>query len=68
MILAPITFNEVSQPYRNKYGDPEEVNKYDSEDYHVVDWWWWSQGFMVSFSNTEYDDVNGWKVDHTYSF
>ena len=63
-----ITFGEVSQSYLNQYGEPEEVNEYKSDDYHSIDWWWWSKGFMVSFLNTTYDDVNGWTVDHTYSF
>lgn len=64
----PITFKDVSDPYLATYGQPEEVNEYKSADYQSIDWWWWSQGFMVSFLDTTYDDVNGWTVDHTYSF
>jgi hypothetical protein len=63
-----VSFAEVSQPYLNQYGPPEEVNTYDSTGYHTVDWWWWSKGFEVTFINTDYDDVNGWAVDSTYSF
>ena len=63
-----ITFAKVSQPYQNKYGRPEEINEYTSKDYHSIDWWWWTRGFMVSFLATTYDDVNGWTVDSTYSF
>ncbi len=65
---ASITFEEVSQPYLNQYGQPEDIYTYDSGDYHTVDWWWWSRGFMVGFANTPYDGVDGWGVDNTYTF
>ncbi len=39
-----ITFEEVSQPYLDQYGQPEDVYEYDSSCYHTIDWWWWSQG------------------------
>lgn len=62
------TFDEVSQPYLDKYGPPEETSKYDSGDYHSVKSWWWSKGFEVTFLDSPYDEVSGWKVDSTYSF
>lgn len=63
-----ITFEEVSQQYLDQYGQPEDVYEYISDDYHSIDWWWWSKGFMVCFVESTYDDVYGWTVDHTYSF
>ncbi len=63
-----ITFAEVSDPYRDRYGSPEDINKFDSDDYHIVDWWWWTKGYMVSFQDTPYDDAYGWAVGSTYSF
>jgi len=63
-----ISFEDVSAPYLETYGPPEETSEYKSSDYHSIDWWWWSQGFMVCFLWTTYDDVYGWTVDHTYSF
>ena len=63
-----ITFESVSQPYLDQYGEPEEVDKYNSEDYHTVDWWYWTQGFEVSFIDSPYDDTYGWRVDSTYEF
>ena len=62
------TFDEVSKPYLDQYGPAEEINKYTSSDYNSVDWWWWSKGFEVTFVDTSWDDVNGWKVESTYSF
>jgi len=72
-ILAPpeppsISFNDVSQPYLNRYGQPEDTSTFTSGNYQVIDWWWWSKGFMVSFINSPYDNTNGWRVDSTYSF
>lgn len=62
------TFEEISQPYLDQYGPAEDVDEYKSDDYHSIDWWWWSKGFMVCFLWTTYDDICGWTVDHTYSF
>ena len=68
-VAAPYhSFVEVSQPYLDQYGAPEEVNKYTSDDYSTIDWWWWTQGIEVTFSNTSYDNVSGWKVDSEYTF
>ncbi|MBA7524297.1 hypothetical protein ES705_16434 [subsurface metagenome] len=66
--LAWISREEVQQPYLDKYGDPEEVNEYISDDYHSIDWWWYSKGFMVNFLWSMYSDVHGWEVDHTWLF
>ena len=69
--LAPIhggmTFEEVSQPYLDQYGQPEDVYEYKTPDYWSIEWWWWSQGFEVTFLWTTYDDIYGWVVDSTYS-
>ncbi|HDY89047.1 MAG TPA: hypothetical protein ENH82_13155 [bacterium] len=66
--IVYISFDDVSQSYLDQYGLPEEISEYYSADYWSVDWWWWSQGFMVNFLNTTYDNISGWTVDHTYSF
>ncbi len=63
-----ITFAEISQPYLDRYGQPEDADTYTSGNYMVTDWWWWTQGFNVTFSNNEYDSVNGWTVSSTFSF
>jgi len=62
------TFEQISQPYIDKYGEPEEVNEYFSIDYWSIDWWWWSKGIEVTFLDTEYDDTFGWIVDSIYTF
>jgi len=64
----PISFEEVSAPYLEAYGPPEEINEYVSSAYHSIDWWWWTRGVMVCFVDSEYDDVDGWTVDSTYYF
>lgn len=72
-----ITFEDVSQPYLDRRGPPEEVTIYTSSDYATnvsrpqegsIDWWWWTQGFGVTFLNTPFDYVYGWTVDSTHSF
>lgn len=62
------TFEEVSQPYLDARGAPEETYKFTSGDYCSIDWWWWTQGFQVSFLDSPYDEVNGWTVDSTFEF
>lgn len=66
--IVIITFEEVSRPYLDEYGEAESVTEYISGDYHIIDWWWWTQGFEVSFINSPYDYTHGWRVDSTYSF
>lgn len=64
-----IAFEKVSQSYLDKYGYPEKIVEYKSEEhgYHGIDWWW-KRGFMVSFLNIEQDKIKGWKVNYTFSF
>ncbi len=62
------SLEQVSGPYLDRYGQPEDVYRYDSGDYHSVDWWWWSKGFRVAFIDSPYDEIPGWSVDSTWSF
>lgn len=64
----PVTFENVSQPYLDLYGPPEETSEYNTSGYHTVDWWWWSLGHQVTFADIEGDGVNGWTVFSTYDF
>jgi hypothetical protein len=50
---------------RKRHGAPEEVNTYNSGDYHNVDWWYWSKG--IEFSFTWGKNVDGCEVS-TYTF
>jgi len=53
------------EEYRNDWGTPEEINKYDSDGYHSWDYWYWSDGRQVSF--TWGTDMEGCDVS-TYTF
>ena len=47
------------------YGNPEEINKYDSEDYHSWTFWYWCQGFSRTFTW----GINVWNCEtSTYTF
>lgn len=51
---------------RAERGAPEEVNTYDSGDYHSVDWWYWSQGINYTFTwgeNVHNCDVSTYTFD-----
>jgi len=48
--------------YYAAYGPPEEIIRYDSDNYHSHDWWYWSRGFCVTFT------WNGCCEVSTYSF
>ena len=50
---------------RTNHGTAEEVNSYNSGDYHNVDWWYWSKGFQKSFTWGE--NIKGCEVS-TYTF
>jgi hypothetical protein len=56
-----ISFEEISMPYFLDRGAPEYVATAEFFTRTEVDWWYWSQGFEVSFVDDSTDDVNGWK-------
>jgi hypothetical protein len=58
-----ITLEEVSRPFLDKYGPPEKIKSYTSGKYNTINYWWWTQMYEVTFMETLYDDVNGWKVE-----
>ncbi|MBA7707422.1 hypothetical protein ES703_116294 [subsurface metagenome] len=62
------SFEYVSQPYLDKYGPVEYI--YTRSDGLYIEWWWYMQGFMVSFSRGGYfyHDIYSWKVWETDEF
>lgn len=34
---------------RDRLGAPEEVNGYDTSDYHNHTWWYWAKGISYTF-------------------
>ena len=47
-ILQPDCAAEMEN-VENSRGAPEEINRYDTEGYHSVDWWYWMQGICYTF-------------------
>ena len=35
---------------KSNRGDPEEIEKYDLENYHAWTFWYWSEGFAMTFT------------------
>lgn len=50
---------------RNTMGPEEELNKYDTSDYHSWDLWYWSQGICYGFTWGKF--VDGCEMS-TYTF
>ena len=46
-------------------GDPDEINRYDSDEYHSRTYWYYCDGFAETFTWTE--NVNGCEM-HTNDF
>jgi hypothetical protein len=46
-------------------GNPEEINRYDSGDYHSVKWWYWTKGFERTF--TWSNDISCQTSDYTFT-
>jgi len=63
-ILQPDCASEMEN-VENSRGAPEEINRYDTEGYHSVDWWYWIQGICYTF--TWGSVVGGCEVS-TYTF
>jgi len=62
------TFQEVSQPFLDKYGEPELTDRYLSSTYQSITWYWLSRKFAVMFAQNARANFGQWYVDHTYSF
>lgn len=50
---------------RSAYGEPQEIDKYDSGDYHSHTWWYWSRGFSRNF--TWSNDISCRTSDYTFA-
>jgi len=57
--------NKQIKSLTDQRGSPEEVQKYDSGDYHSHSYWYWSKGFSRTF--TWGDVVEGCEISD-YSF
>ena len=69
--LADSTFDIVSQSYVEEYGRPEDMYEYQSISTYLVEWWWWTKGFQLTFSNWNSNATkqsNGWQVESTFTF
>ena|SRR3989304_6474837 len=57
---------------REQYGTPEEIQKYDAEDYHTETWWYWCKGISFTFKQEPRGIFcgggNDWKKESTYQF
>ncbi len=68
----------IASPYYEKYGEPEEIKKYEKIEYdeyfgeiytvNIVEWWYYSKGFEVTFIESKYNSVFGWEVQEEYYF
>jgi len=57
------SFEEVSQPYLDQYGEPEHAAEcFSYNSYHYVEWWWYSIDFMVRFKGLTYYNL----ATHSY--
>jgi len=50
--LLPVylTAQEEMDSCIESHGNPEDINKYDSEGYHSWTFWYWCQGFSRTFT------------------
>jgi hypothetical protein len=63
-----MTFEKLSNLYFNLYGPPEEELKYTHESKNYVEWLWWLQGTIVTFSCPENEETEGWEVEEAHYF
>ena len=62
------TFDEITQPYLDKYGVQEETVLFNDDDYEYVEWHWWTQGFSITFVHNTVIEVYGWYVQYTEKY
>jgi hypothetical protein len=61
-------FKRISRPYLNHYGPPDKEFKYTYEFKHYVDWLWWMQGMIVTFTCLENKEIGWWKGEEAHYF
>lgn len=59
------TFEDVSDPFLEKYGKPTDVQSYSAHKYRSITWTWKNK-LSVKFVDTLYDAYYGWTVDSIY--
>jgi len=64
----PKTFEEISQPYLDKYGVVEEEVLYDTENHDFVEWHWWTQGYSVTFVINIKIESLGWYLQDSKKY
>jgi hypothetical protein len=63
-----MTFAKALQKCKKELGPPDDDLKYTYKSKHYVDWLWWKQGMIVTFSCPEKEEPGGWQIKDAHYF
>jgi len=62
-----MTFDEVSNPYLEQFGPPDQTFEIELENEHYVQWYYYKYDVVVEFVCPDKDPENGWEISFAFS-
>jgi len=65
--MCAMTFDEISNPYLEQFGFPDQTFDLKMENHVYVQWYWYKEDVVVEFVSPENDSENGWDISFAIS-
>jgi hypothetical protein len=62
-----MTFEELTQPYIDQFGEPDQTFEFDLDKEKYVQWYWYKIDVVVEFVCLMKNMKNGWEVSFAFS-
>ena len=62
-----MTFDEVTNPYLEKFGFPDQAHEFELETENYIQWYWYKHDVVVEFVCPREDTENGWEISYAFS-
>jgi hypothetical protein len=62
-----MTFSEVSQPYRDQFGNPDQTLNIPLDDELYIQWYWYKVDVVAEFVAPEDNTESGWELSFALS-
>ena len=62
-----MTFDEVSHPYLEILGFPDQSHEFNLENQNFIQWYYYEEDIVVEFVCSAQEDDNGWELSFAFS-
>jgi hypothetical protein len=62
-----MTFEEISGPYIDQFGDPDQTFDFELDRDKYIQWYWYKIDVVVEFACPMKKVKNGWEVSFAFS-